>query len=628
MVPDDPGSAGRTAAFPKDPRLPLEIGAIPDAAGGVRFRVWAPRARKVEVLLEKSPRSSARLLPEMRGYFSRVVPGVAAGDRYWFRLDGRRHPDPASRSQPEGLLGASEVIDLGHHAWQDRSWRAKPLTDSVLYELHVGTFSPDGDLRGAIPHLASLAETGVTAVELLPVQEERGATGWGYGTVFSFAVRRSYGGAAAFQQFVDAAHGAGLAVVLDVVYTHWAREAAFLEQFGPYFHPRATTPWGPTPNFEGPGSDEVRRHFFESARMWVRDFHIDGFRLDASHEARDRSGPPFWADFSRVVRAEEARAGRPVYLIAESELNDVRILRPVTEGGWGLDAQWADDFHNALHAALTGEREGYYVDFGPLAMLARAFESPLLFQGQYSVYRDRRQGAPSIGIGPDRFVVFDQNHDQVGNRGDGARLTTLLPGDLPKVALALLLWSPAIPMLFMGEEYGETRPFYFFTDAPPVAGSATRRGRVRELRALGFRHPPPNPRLRSTFERAHLDWSLTDTPRGRSYRRLVRSLLLLRRELPALRRGGQVEARAWEKERLLAVRRWTPQGAAMLLANVGDRRRSFPILDWPGRWKELLGPQRSAGATGASAAMEWVPAAEISPEIPKHSFRVLAQTDV
>lgn len=628
MLADRRRTKGNGGAFPEDPLEELPLGAVPRPAGGVQFRVWAPRARTVRLVLAKSPTSPIDLLPEQRGYHAAVVPSAAPGDRYWFRIGRRRFPDPASRSQPAGLFGPSEVVDPTTFVWHDSSWRPVELARSVIYELHIGTFSPAGTLDGAIPYLAALADVGVTSVELLPVQEERGNVGWGYGTVFSFAVRHAYGGPPALQRFVDAAHGAGLGVLLDVVYTHWSVQATFLERFGPYFHPRATTPWGPTPNFEGPGSDEVRRHFFECARLWLRHFHVDGFRLDAAHEARDRSGPPFWAEFSRVARAEEVLRARPVHLVAESELNDVRILRPVTEGGWGLDAQWADDFHSSLHAALTGERNGYYADFGPLESLARAFELPLLFQGTYSAYRDRRVGAPALGIDPDRFVVFDQNHDQVGNRGDGARLTALLPDDLSKVALALLLWSASIPMLFMGEEYGETRPFFFFTDAAPLAGAVARRGRVRELRALGMPRPPPSPTLRSTYERSHLDRSAAETPRGRSYRDLISSILTLRRELPALRPGGRVEARAWEHERLLAVRRGTPEGEAILLANVGDHRRRVPSIEWPGRWTGLLRP--TAGGVEWVAPplpLDWNPASEMSPPLEGRSFLILVRVD-
>ncbi|MGA8537540.1 MAG: malto-oligosyltrehalose trehalohydrolase [Thermoplasmata archaeon] len=625
MVADrgEPRTAG--GGVPEDPREELRLGAFPYLRGGVQFRVWAPRARAVRVSLTGASRSTFDLFPEERGYFSAVVPSAHPGDRYRFRLGGRRFPDPASRSQPDGLSGPSEVVDPGAFDWSDSTWRPPPLPRSVLYELHVGTFTESGTLDSAIPRLARLAELGITTVELLPVSEERADTGWGYGPVFSFAVRRSYGGAPALQRFVDAAHGIGLAVVLDIVFNHWSGEAAFLERFGPYFHPRATTPWGPTPNFEGPGSDEVRRYFFECARAWLRDFHIDGFRLDAVHEVRDRPGPPFWAELSQVVRSEEARQAKPSCLIGESDLNDVRILRPVSDGGWGLDAQWADDFHSALHAALTGERQGYYADFGPLESLARAFEKPLLLQGGYSVFHGRRYGAPIGNVDPERFVVFDQNHDQVGNRGDGARLTTLLPGELPHVALALLLWSASVPMLFMGEEYGETRPFYFFTDPSLRSGARVQGGRNRELRARGYRRMPPNPSLRSTFDRSHLDWSEAESPRGRAFGRLVATLVALRRDLPALRPGGRVEARAWEDARLLSVHRETPQGAAVLLANVGEKPARFPSVHWAGRWTERM----RSGSTPdlAGPPVEWSPASETSPLLGGRSFLILARED-
>jgi len=621
-VVGEPTRAGREPeAIPEDALAELSLGATVLPEGGVRFRVWAPRARAVSLMLGGKPRAPVGMRPEDRGYFCADVPSAAPGDLYRYRLGGRLLPDPASRSQPEGVGGPSEVVDLGRFAWSDDDWRPPELARSAIYELHVGTFSDSGTFDGAIPELPGLAEVGITTVELLPVEEERAAIGWGYGPVFSFAVRQAYGGPTGLQRFVDAAHAAGLAVLLDVVYNHWSGQAAFLDRFGPYFHPRATTPWGPTPNFEGAGSDEVRRHFFECTRAWLREFHVDGFRLDAVHEVRDRADPPFWAELARVAHSEGERRARPVVLIAESDFNDTRILRPVVEGGWGLDAQWTDDFHHALHAALTGERGGYYVDYGPLATLARLFETPFWFQGSYARFNDRRRGAPVGSFRPDQFVAFDQNHDQVGNRSDGARLTTLLPGDLPRVALALVLWSPWVPMLFMGEEYGATTPFYFFTDPAFAAGAMLRRGRRRELRALGHPRPGPSPTARSTFERSHLDRSGADTPRGRSYRELVRTLLRFRRELPALRPGGRVEARAWEAERLVAVLRESRDGSAVLLANVGEGAAQVPAVDWTGRWTELL---RSGSR---SAPLEWQPGQSAPLRVDGRSFVILERTD-
>ncbi len=604
-----------------DPRL----GATPFAAGGFRFEVWAPQARRVGVSYLGRERRTFDLARNDRGYFVGVDPQAVAGDRYWLAVDGRRFPDPASRWQPDGVTGPSALLDLSANRWSPAPPPSADLSRSVLYELHVGTFTAEGTFDAARPHLSELARLGVTAVELLPIGEERGDRGWGYGPVLPFAVRRSYGGPEGLRALVSEAHSAGLAVFLDVVYNHWSSQASFLKRFGPYFHPRATSPWGPTPNVDGTGSDEVRRYFFENARMWLEEYRIDGFRLDAVHEVYDRSALPFWAELSERCRAILAPTGRRPILIAESDLNDVRILRPPADGGWGVDAQWTDDFHNALHAALTGEHIGYYADYDGLEGLAQAFERPFRFEGGFSRVRDRRHGASASGVPPDRFVVFDQNHDQVGNRGDGARLTALLGPELARVALGLTLFSPYVPMLFMGEEYGETRPFYFFSDPPRPFARGLSAGRMRQLRANGFPNPPPDPTLPSTMEQSRLDWDAARSPAGIRYRSFVTELLRLRREMRALSVLGIVQARSWEADRLLAVRRDGAGAAAVLLANLSPVSRAFPPLGWSGAWAEKLcssgsvpSPDRSD--TGGPWSLDSGPS---SHEVPARSLVIL-----
>jgi len=564
------------------------LGAVPSAEGGFTFRVWGPRARRVTVSYLDRGARRVPLEKEATGYFVGADPAARAGDRYWLSVDRHRLPDPTSRSQPDGVGGPSALVDLRAARERLAPRRFLQLANEVIYELHVGTFSTEGTFDAAAARLAPLADLGVTVVELLPVEEERGERGWGYGPVHQFAVRRAYGGPEGLVRFVAAAHELGLGILLDVVYNHWSGQAAFLERFGPYFHPRATTPWGPTPNVDGPMSGDVRRYFFDNARMWLDEYGVDGFRLDAVHEVFDRSSRPFWGEFSEHCRAVGDAAGRRPVLIAESGLNDVRVVRPVAEGGWGLDAQWSDDFHHALHAALTGERAGYYVDFGSLEALARAFERPFLLDGVYSRYHERRHGAPVLGVRPDQFVVFDQNHDQVGNRGDGARLTSLLPEELVRVALGLTLLAPYVPMLFMGEEYGETRPFYFFADPPRVYAGRLRAGRIRDLKAHGFPRPPPDPMLLSTFARSRLDPRRAASAEGEQFRALVAALLRLRREVPALHTGSSTHAQAWEEERLLAVRRASGASTVVLLANLGEVDRPSSRVGWAGDWAERL----------------------------------------
>ena len=564
------------------------LGAVPAPDGGFEFRVWGPRADRIAVSYLDGRSRRFPLEREATGYFVGTDPSARAGDRYWLSVDGRRLPDPASRSQPDGVSGPSALVDLRSASAAAAPRRPVRLADEVLYELHVGAFSPEGTFDGAVARLEPLRRIGVTVVELLPIEEERGDRGWGYGPVHSFAARRAYGGPAALLRFVTRAHELGLGVLLDVVYNHWSGQAAFLERFGPYFHPRASTPWGPTPNVDGPKSGEVRRYFFDNARMWLEEYGVDGFRLDAVHEIYDRSSRPFWAEFSERCRALGEALGRRPVLIAESALNDVRVVRPLAEGGWGIDAQWSDDFHHALHAALTGERAGYYVDFGSLDAVARAFERPFVLDGKYSRYYERRHGAPVSGVRDEQFVVFDQNHDQVGNRGDGARLTRLLPDGLVRVALGLTLLAPYVPMLFMGEEYGETRPFYFFADAPLAFAGRLRAGRIRDLKAHGFPRAPPDPIRRSTFARSQLDPAAPGAERATEFRALVTELLSLRREVPALRTGSSTHAQAWEEERLLAVRRTAGASTAVLLANFGAEDRLSSQVGWAGEWAERL----------------------------------------
>jgi len=594
------------------------VGAVPAPEGGFRFRVWAPHVRRLSVEFPDRARPSVALARAERGYFEATDPEARAGDRYWLRLGRRRLPDPASRSQPDGLWGPSALVGPMQLGIDRARSHDVDLAHAVLYELHIGTFSTGGTFDGAIEHLEELASLGVTAVELLPIEEERGERGWGYGPVHQFAVRRAYGGPSGLARFVNAAHARGLAVLLDVVYNHWSVQARFLERFGPYFHATASTPWGPTPNVDGPGADEVRRYLFDNARLWLENFRVDGFRLDAVHEVYDRSSRPFWAEFSDYCRALGDRLGRRPVLIAESDLNDTKVVRPPAAGGWGLDAQWSDDFHNALHAALTGERAGYYADFGSLSQLARTFERPFRFEGEYSVFRKRTHGSPAGDVGPFRFVVFDQNHDQVGNRGDGARLTTLLSPGLVRVALGLLLFAPYVPMLFMGEEYGERRPFYFFADPPAAFARRMVQGRLRHLRSNGFTEPPPNPVEPSTQELCRLDWARAASADGVAHRAFVASLLALRREEPALL-GSATTARAWEEERRLEVRRSRGSTAVLLLANLGRAMARFE-LEPSGRWTTIL----RSDEPGCSRNGVTLPRAGTSPyELPAESCAIL-----
>ncbi|HZU37655.1 MAG TPA: malto-oligosyltrehalose trehalohydrolase, partial [Gemmataceae bacterium] len=437
------------------------FGALVQPDGSVRWRVWAPRAKQVELVLpDGKGKQSWPMQCEADGCFALVRKDVPEGQRYTYRLDGGpERPDPCSLWQPEGVHGPSAVVRSRNFHWTDQTWKGVPREELVIYELHVGTFTSAGSFEAIIPRLRSLRELGVTAAELMPVAQFPGSRDWGYDGVGLYAAQNSYGGPQGLQRLVDACHAAGLALFLDVVYNHLGPEGNYLNEFGPYFTDHYHTPWGTAVNYDGPGSDAVRDFVLDNARMWIEEFHVDGLRLDAVHAMYDFGPQHILRAIQAAAEEVATRQARCVHIIAESDLNDPRLLWPVERGGFGLDAQWADDFHHAAHVFLTGENQGYYEDFGPRTDLARVLQTPFLYAGQYSRHRDRKHGAVPEGLSGDRFVVALQNHDQVGNRARGDRLITLLDDPAKqRLATSLLLLSPYLPLLFMGEEYGEDRP--------------------------------------------------------------------------------------------------------------------------------------------------------------------------
>ncbi len=507
-----------------DEILPWErpLGATPLGVGRTRFRVWAPHANDVGLRLRGE---DVPMQDEGGGVLSLEGP-AGHGDDYAYVLDGSVLPDPCSRWQPKGLRGPSRVVDPARFAWTDERWHGVPLAELVLYELHVGTFSEAGTFAGAIPHLRALRELGVTAIELMPVAAMPGERGWGYDGVYHWAVHEPYGGPQGLASLVDAAHGEGLAVFLDVVYNHvGASGDTALTAFGPYFTDRYATPWGEAVNFDGEGCEAVREWVLQGAHGLVRDFHLDGLRLDAIHAIYDSGARPLLAELGRRVR----RARPSALVIAESGLNDPQVIRPAEVGGLGLDAAWADDFHHALRTLLTDEHEGYYAEFGELEHLGKAMIRPHVHDGTFSTFRGRRHGAPANDRPVEQFVVFAQNHDQVGNRAFGDRL----PHQARRLAAFATLLSPFTPMLFMGEEHGEPNPFLFFADhIDEEIAVATREGRRREFASFAAfaGEEVPDPMAVATFERSKL--SRTEEP---GLRDLYRALLRLR---PALR-GAQ-----------------------------------------------------------------------------------------
>ena len=442
----------------------LDIGAEVTEQGNTRFRVWAPKARTVALRMMSGKRTSTiPLQEEDDGFFSGVIEDVAGNDQYLYLLDNAvLRTDPASRYQPDGVHGVSQVVDPRLFPWHDQDWTGIPLHEYVIYELHVGTFTGKGTFEAVIPLLGYLKELGITAVELMPVAQFPGDRNWGYDGVCPFAPQNSYGGPDGLKLLIDACHAWGMAIVLDVVYNHLGPEGNYLHDFGPYFTDRYRTPWGDAVNFDGPDSDPVRHYFVSNALYWITEYHVDALRLDAIHAVYDFSALHILRELGEAAHRQGGALGRRVHVIAESDLNDVRVINPLESGGYGLDAQWNDDFHHALRTLLTGERTGYYSDFGQFSHLVKGFEEGFVLSGEYSAYRRRRHGSSSAGIPPGKLVVFSQNHDQVGNRMRGERLGEHLSAQQLKLAAATVLLSPYVPLLFMGEEYGEPAPFPFF----------------------------------------------------------------------------------------------------------------------------------------------------------------------
>jgi maltooligosyltrehalose trehalohydrolase len=555
-----------------------------------RFRVWAPLSAEVQLHI-LCP--GDRVLPMARkgaGYHQTIVEDLSPRARYKYRLaNGREFPDPASRHQPEGVHGPSEAVDA-HFNWQDQQWFGLPIEDYIIYELHVGTFTPEGTFEAVIPHLDELAATGITAIEIMPVAQFPGARNWGYDGVFPFAVQNSYGGPADLQKLVDACHQRGLAAILDVVYNHLGPEGNYLDQFGPYFTERYKTPWGRALNFDDASSDEVRHFFIANALDWIADYHFDALRLDAVHAILDHSALNFLEELAESVHELGTTLNRRVYVIAESALNDTRIIRSAELGGYGLDAQWNDDFHHSLHTLLTSEREGYYVDFGRFQHMAQAFSEGFVYSGRYSVNRGRRHGNSSRGMPSVKFVVFAQNHDQVGNRMLGERLGHLVSFEASKLAAGIVLLSPFVPLLFMGDEYGETAPFqYFVSHSDEALIEAVRRGRKEEFASFKWSGEPPDPQSAETFRRSTLDHCLKEREPHRTMLGFHRELLRLRKGLPALRclSKDKMDVVSFEEDRALAVRRWNGNNEVLAIFNFNDREVPFQNIPC-GAWRKRL----------------------------------------
>jgi maltooligosyltrehalose trehalohydrolase len=531
---------------------------------------WAPFARKLE--LDSEGKGSYAFSKLADGYWSCECPGLKPGDRYFLKINGKkRFPDPASLSQPDGVHGPSQAVDLEEIRKQClEGYKGLALADLVIYELHTGTFSPEGTFAGIAKRLPYLKGLGVNAIEIMPVASFPGIRNWGYDGVFPYAVQHSYGGPEGLADLVKACHEQGMAVILDVVYNHLGPEGNYLGEFGPYFTKKYQNPWGKAVNFDDEHSHGVRHYFLENALMWLRDFDIDGLRLDAIHAIVDNSPKHFLQELSQEVQQLNAETGRNHFLIGESDLNDPMIFKPTRAGGYGLDSQWCDDWHHALHAKLTGERMGYYIDFGPMEQLVKSFNHAFVYDGIYSKYRKKIFGTPVGDEQGERFVVFTQNHDQTGNRMLGDRLSTLVDFESLKIAAAALLFSPFVPMLFMGEEFGEESPFLFFTShGSERLAEQVRRGRKREYRAFLKDVEPPDPQAEETFLRSKLKWDFSKNRQKESLLAFYKRCIQLRKEITLFRPGCRKNIRATQMGK-----------GAMLLARKGEKETVLVVFNF------------------------------------------------
>lgn len=543
-----------------------------------RFRVWAPFALRVSV--ESGGVAHAMEGPDDRDWWSCEFDDAGPGTDYGYLLDDdpKCYPDPRSEWQPNGVHGLSRIYDQAAFEWSGTRFQAPPLASAIVYELHIGTFTPEGTFDAAAGRLAYLRDLGVTHIELMPVAAFDGKHGWGYDGVALFSVHQPYGGPEGLKRFVDAAHQAGLAVLLDVVYNHFGPSGNYTGKFGPYIVPSHQTPWGGAVNLEDAGSAEVRRFLCDNALMWLRDFHIDGLRIDAVHAFVDRSAIHLLEQLATEVEALEAALARRLVLIAESDLNDPRVVTPREAGGFGIDAQWNDDFHHALFTVLSGtERRGYYADFGTLEQLAKSLEQTFVYDGIYSRYRRRIHGRPTCGLSQHRFLGYIQTHDQVGNRALGDRIGQIAGLQRAKIAAALYMLGPFVPMLFQGEEWAASTPFLYFADHDgPELASAVSEGRKKEFAAFGWDPASiPDPESQSTFEASKLNWGEVEIGQHAEMLRWYRALIRLRRSTPCLNVGsiGNVRVTFDEQAKWLQMER----GTITVTCNVGDREQILAV---------------------------------------------------
>ncbi|UHG93582.1 malto-oligosyltrehalose trehalohydrolase [Spirosoma oryzicola] len=569
------------------------IGATYTGNGNCVFTVWAPEKESVTLHIVHPTEQELPMQPKGLGYFQLDVASAEPGTRYFYKLDDEHeYPDPASHFQPEDVHGPSEVIDQSAYQWHDQAWRGLPFRDLIFYELHVGTFTPEGTFEAIIERLDDLAEVGINALELMPVCQFPGGRNWGYDGVYPYSVQHSYGGPDGLKKLVDACHARGIAVFLDVVYNHMGPEGNHFSQFGPYFTSKYCTPWGDALNFDGVWADGVRDFFANNALFWLEQYHIDGLRLDATHEVFDMSAVSIWELMHDRVSQLEQRLGRSLYVVAESDLNSPKVVTPPALGGHGFNAQWLDDFHHSFFVLIYKDAQKRYVDFGRMEQLAKAYTDGFVFTGEYAPSRKRQFGRSSAGVPAERYVVFNLNHDQVGNLTGKERLSNLVNFDRQKIAAAAILLSPYVPLLFMGEEYADKTPFYYFiSHSDQELIKAIREGRKEEFGSFNDGEEFPEPDDEATFTKSKIQWSDRTKGKHRLMLKWHQTLIQLRRSLAPLQHMDKSSVRVTVLNQAgFVLHRQTEDGLQHLacLFNLSDEAIDYTLPGWVNAWQKLL----------------------------------------
>ncbi len=601
----------------------MKVGSQYLGNGICEFTLWSPLKEKVAVHLVSPKEELLPMTKQEQGYWY-LKAEIEPGTLYYYQLeDGADRPDPASHFQPQGVHQASEIIAHNNTNWQDSEWAGILLEEMIIYELHVGTFTPEGTFKAIMTRLSDLAELGVNAIEIMPVAQFSGDRNWGYDGVYPYAVQNSYGRPEDLKQLVDAAHQQGIAVILDVVYNHFGPEGNYVAHHAPYFTETYQTPWGDAINFDDAYSYGARNYFIENALYWLENYHIDGLRLDAIQAIYDSSAKHILQEMAQRVEEFSQQVGRKFYLIAESDLNDVRVIRPQELGGYGIDAQWSDDFHHSLRTVLTKESGGYYADFGTCEQLAKAYQNTFVYDWEYSPFRKRYHGnAPGDRPGH-QFVVCIQNHDQIGNRMLGERLSDLIDFEATKLAAGALLLSPYIPLLFMGQEYGEESPFlYFVSHNDPDLVAAVREGRKKEFTDFHLEGDYIDPQSVEAFNISKLHWQQRNEGKHKILWQLYQQLINLRRTIPALKKLDKqnLTATARENDKVILLHRWQDNSQIFTILNFNDQNVELENIFPEGKWQKILDSAEAQWLGTGSDLPEQIDSKKQQLSINPHSF--------